>query len=254
MKISYSDWWDDIVALARANASILLAIAGAFVFLPAMAASFVTTPFVPPPADAALREIVQAYLDYYSANWLPLLVVGLLSALGQLLLYVVLLDKRRPRVGEAFGIAAGLFLTFFVTSILVRLLVAGGLLLFIVPALYLIGRLLLSGAVVAAEGRRNPLGAIARSFALTQAQGWRIFFFAFLVLLVALVIQLALGGTLGAVVKLAAGGGGGRFGLGALLLAALEAAFASLYFLLGIALATALYRRLATGTASPSGT
>ena len=47
MRINYSQWWDDMVAIMRANASILIAVAGAFILLPAIAANFFTTPFQP---------------------------------------------------------------------------------------------------------------------------------------------------------------------------------------------------------------
>lgn len=245
MRISYTDWWNDIVAIARANSSILIAIAGAFVFLPAIVASFFTVPFVNPGRDAEAAEIISAYSAYLGENWLPRLVLLLLSTLGQLLVYIVLLDTRRPAVGEAFRVAGPLFVPFLLTNIVVTLMLAGGFVLFVVPMLYLIGRVTLSAAAFVAERRANPVSAIGRSFALTRGQGWRIFFFVFLVFLVVFVIQLAIQGTLGTALGLIAEDSD-RFGLGQLLLAALEALFASIYTLLALTMWVGLYRRLAS--------
>lgn len=244
MRISYTDWWNDIVAIGRANASILVALAGAFVFLPALLAAFVAVPFVQPGQGAEPAEIIAAYSQYFSDNWLPQLALILLSTLAQLLIYIVLLDARRPAVGEAFRIALPLFVPFFLTNILASLILVGGGILLFVPALYLIGRVMLSGAAFVAGGSANPFAAISRSFALTKGQGWRIFFFVFLLFLVAIVIQLAIQGTLGSALALATGGAE-RFGLGKLLLAAVEAFFGALFAVLSAVTWVALYRRVA---------
>lgn len=242
MKISYTDWWNDIVAILRGNASILIVIAGALVFLPVLAASFLNTPMERLPEGANLDEIVARLTDAFAANWPQQLAVLLLTTLAQLIVFIVLLDGRRPRVGEAFALAVPLFIPFFLTSILVALMLAAGGFLFLVPALYLIGRVQLSNPVLVAE-RLNPVAAIRRSFALTRGQGWRIFFFVFVVFFVALIIQLAVSGTVGSALNLMAGDAA-RFSLPKLLLAAIEALFSSAFFLLAAALWVALYRRL----------
>ena len=249
MRLSLTDWWNDVAAILRANASILIAVAGAFIFLPSLAGSMVAVPFVSPGEGASADEMLAAYTSFFSDNWLLQLALLLITTLGQLILYVVLLDDSRPPVGKAFAIAAPMLPLFFLTSVLVRLILAGGFILFVVPALYLFGRILLSGAAFVAERRTNPIQAISRSFALTRGNGWRNFLFVFLIFMVALVIQLAVSGTLGTVLRLVAGGGG-QFSLGQLLLAALASLFESAYFLLGVAISVALYRRLAVGAAS----
>lgn len=248
MKLSYTDWWNDIVAILRTNASILLALAGAFVFLPVLAAGFLTTPLEPLPEGATPSEALARFTEFYAQNWLPQVVVLLLSTLGQLLIFIVLLDARRPRVGEAFGLAAPLFLPFFITSVLVGLILFGGFILLVIPFLYLLGRIQLSNAALVAE-RLNPVAAISRSFALTRGQGWRIFFFVFLVFLVAIVIQAAVSGTVGTALALLAGDAA-RLSLPKLLLAAIDALFASAFFLLAAALWVTLYRRLAGSRAT----
>lgn len=244
-KISYTDWWNDVVALLRGNASILIAVAGALVFLPVLAASLLNTPMEPLPQGATMDDFLARMTDSFAENWLPQLAVLLLTSLGQLIIFIVLLDARRPRVGEAFALAAPLFLPFLATSILVGLMLMAGAFLLIIPALYLIGRTQLSGPSLVAE-KLNPLTAIRRSFALTAGQGWRIFFFVFLIFLVALIVQLAVSGTIGSVLNLLAGEAA-LFSLPKLLLAALDALFSSAFFLLTAALWVALYRRLSAG-------
>lgn len=252
MRISYSDWWDDMVAIARANASILFAIAAAFVFLPTLAASFFTKPLEAAAKGALPAEIIARYAQYFSDNWAPQLVVLLLSTLGQLLLYIVLLDARRPVVADAFRMAASLFLPFFALNILVGLILLGGAFLFIIPALYLVGRVMLSPAASVAERRTNPLAALGRSFALTAGKGWRIFFFVFLILLVVTVTQLAVQGIVA--VAFAVVGDGVLTGIGKLLVSASISLFAAVSFVLSVLLWVALYRKLAGGSGASSAT
>lgn len=242
MRIDYSALWNDVVGLARANASILFGVAGALVFLPLLGASFFTVPFAPAPSSAPVAQQLAAYQDFYGANWrLQAALLGV-TTLAQLVLLLVLLDRRRPPVGEAFRLAVPLFVPLLLTTLLVRLMVAGGALL-IVPALYLLGRVLLAGTALVAEEKHNPLTAMRRSFALTSGQGWRIAFFVILIFLVTFVIGRAVDGTLGSVLQLLTRSGD-RWGPASLLLASVGAAFETAQFLLGLLVAVALYRRL----------
>lgn len=249
MRINYSQWWDDMVAIMRANASILIALAGAFILLPAIAANFFTTPFQPLADGATSAETLERYIAYYRANIGPQLFLLLFNTLGQLLAYTVLLDPRRPSVGDAFRLAAPLFLPLIVANILVNLMLGAGLLLLVIPFLYLIGRVMLAAPALVAERRSNPLAAIGRSFALTKGNGWRIFFFAFLIFVVALVVQLAVNGTLGTAIGLLPGADD-RASLRNLLLAVLAALFAGIFFVLSTALWVALYRRVSEPSAA----
>lgn len=249
MRIDYTDWWNDIVALARANASILVAIAGAFVFLPMLASSFFVTPMPPLAEGSAPAEAIARFADFYRVNLLPQLFMLLLSTLAQLLVYTVLLDDRRPSVGAAFRLAAPFYLPLLLVNLLTNLAIGAGFVLLVVPGLYLLGRLLLAAPALVAGRLVNPLEAIRRSWSLTQGQGWRVFFFAFLLFLVALVVQVAISGTLGLAIGLLPGADD-PWSLRSLLLGALTALFAALFFLLATCVWVALYRRLAGGGAS----
>lgn len=248
MRINYSEWWSEVIALARANASILLALAGAFVFLPALVGSFFTQATEPLAQGATPAEAFARLTEYLSANALPQLVLLLFSTLGQALLYAVLLDRSRPSVGDAFPLALRLFLPLLLVNILVNVIVGAGLLLLIVPGLYLVGRTLLSAPATIAERRGNPLGAIGRSWALTAGQGWRIFSFVILIFIVAFVVNIAIGGTLGTAIGLLPGADDPT-SIRNLLLAALTALFTTLIFVLGVLINVALYRRLTTDVA-----
>ena len=63
---------------------------------------------------------------------------------------------------------------YFIASMMSGLMIGIGLLLLIVPGLYLLGRLGLVTPVVVAEGQRNPITAISRSFELTRGNGWAV--------------------------------------------------------------------------------
>lgn len=248
MRIDYSEWWAEMVALARANSSILLAIAGAFLFLPSLAGSFFMQPMEPLAQGATPAEAFARLTEFVGANAAPQLVLLLFSTLGQALLYAVLLDRSRPSVGDAFPLALRLFLPLLLVNIVVNLLVGAGLFLLVVPGLYLLGRTLLSAPALVAERRGNPFAAIGRSFALTAGQGWRIVFFALLIFVVAYVVNIAVGGTLGIAIGLLPGADD-QTSVRNLLLAALNALFSSAIFLLAILINVALYRRLTTDVA-----
>lgn len=243
MKISYNDWWNDVVAILRANASILLGVAGAFVFLPALIASFVAIPAVPPAEGATLDDVLAAYSNFFQDNWLPQTLLWLVTTLGQLLLFVVLLDERRPSVGAAFRIGLPLLIPFILVNLLAGLITVLGFFLLIIGAAYLFGRVLLAAPALVAERRGNPLTAIGRSWALTRGQGWRVFFFVLLILIVAFVIQAALLGTLGLLFAYLSDASN-PYSVGKLLIAALEALLTSATFVITLTIYVALYRRL----------
>lgn len=186
MSFSYDRVWADVVAMVRANFGVLLAITGVFLFLP----SFAMWMFAPlPQPDGNSSDAVKLLTDYYAANWLSFLVLTVVSAFGQATILVLLLDRTRPTVGEALSTAARVIALFVLMEMLVNLALAFGFLAFIVPGIYLMGRLIIVPATMIAEATNNPIEAIQRGFAYTAGLGWRI---AGLVLLIAVVGWIAL--------------------------------------------------------------
>lgn len=187
MKLSYDGAWADLVGMWRASHSVLLIVAGAFLFLPDFLVGLVA-PF--PESDATtLREILQVMVAYIRGNAPLLLAVQLIGLFGSIVIYVLLLDRRRPTVADALRYAAALFLPVFVAVWLGNL--ASLLLLFslILPALYLSARLAVTQPLMAERDLRNPLDGLTASFAMTRGNGWRI---VGLLLIVLIVAQIAL--------------------------------------------------------------
>jgi hypothetical protein len=245
MSFSYNAVWEDTVRLFRQNAPLLAAIAGVFLFLPALLFAVFVPPPVPPPGVDPQRAL-QITLDYWQAAWPWFLVTGLFSIVGTLAMLRLVFE--RDTVGGA--LVQGLILTpfYFLLSILCGVMIGFGLLLIFVPGLYLLGRLAPISAVLVAENRRNPFDAIGRTFALTRGHGWAILG---LVLVIAIVAGIAVGvaGTLaGLIFVLAAGQELGKL-LASVVTSALNAALAALL----VMLYAAIYRALA-GTSSVAAT
>jgi hypothetical protein len=129
---------------------------------------------------------------------------------------------------------------YFLLSIIGGLMIGFGLLLILVPGLYLLGRLAPMSAVMVAENRRNPLDVIGRTFALTKGRGWAILGMVFVVAIVAGIVVSISGTLVGLIFVLAAGQELGKL-LASVVTSALNAAFATLLTMLY----AAIYRALA---------
>ena len=186
MKFSYSAVWDETVRLLRAHAPLIAAIAGVFIFLPALLIAYALPQ--QPVADAS--QTVPALVEYLSRNWLWLLLQSLINSLGTIAILTLVFGRPGTSVGAAIGSAAALLPFYFLASILVGLILSLGFLLLIVPAFYLFGRLAPLGPVIVAEDRRNPIEAIRRTFEVTRGHGWAVLG---LILLVAIPGAIAMG-------------------------------------------------------------
>lgn len=261
MKFSYSQVWEDAAALIRANAPLLVALAGAFYLMPNLLREYL----LPFPTPAAPAEVVPLISRYVADNFHWLLLTSLVEMAGALAILVLILSPGGTSVAAAIGRAARLLPFYFAAMLLWSLMMTaaalpgfliGGLLvrppappsalallifllLIAVPLLYLFGRTALLGPVVAAEGQRNPLAALGRSFALTRGRGWAVIAMVCLVFLAGFVLTQALVYVLGSVLLLAVGDNPGRL----LMLIVSGALSAALTAVLTV-LYAAFYRRL----------
>lgn len=186
MTFSYDRVWHDAIALGRANISLLLAVLGMFVFLPSLAL-FLLLPV--PEAAASGTNPLQPVVDWYRANLLWLVLANAFAAFGRAAILVLLFDRSRPTVGVALGTAGSLFPAFFAIEVLSNFALGAGFVAFVIPGLYLLGRLSVVGPLLVDRQMTNPLRAFADSWRATDGVGWRI---AGLVLLVAVVSWVAL--------------------------------------------------------------
>jgi hypothetical protein len=248
MKISFSGVWDDTVRLLRANASLFIAVAGVFLFLPSLILGYVA----PQPTGGAGSPDGTALANYFADHWEWLLLVNVIGFVGSLALLILALDQSRPTVGGAIRGAFVLLPTYFLTGLFSFALIGFASIFLILPGLYLFGRLATAGPVIVAENRRNPFDAIGRSFAITKGNGWANLGLILIVVITFWVLSMAATVVFGSIFLLlvrTAGIGG----VGALLLLILQGLIGATFNVVLILLLASLYRRLVQAQPSTSG-
>jgi hypothetical protein len=245
MKLSYSAAWQETLALLRAHGSTIAALAGVFLFLPALLIGH----FLPRPEADDMARLIVLMREYMTENWPWLLLETLVNMVGVLAILRLAFPRGNPTVAGVIAAAAALLPFYFLANLLTGLMIGLGFVLLIAPGIYLIGRLAVFGAVMVAEERRNPIDAIRRSFELTRGNGWAV---AGLVIIVAVAGVVAMGAAnaiLGIAFILIGGEDLGSF-LVLILISATAAAFATVLTLLY----AGIYKRLSAreSTAAPN--
>ena len=233
MEFSYGATWDDTVRMFRAHASLIAAIAGVFIFLPAVLISY----FQPPPEEQG-AQLLQHMVDYFRSNLHWFILQRLIQMIGAIAILLLLFGRGQITVGAAIVSGMVLLPSYFAASALSGITIGIGLFLLIVPGLYLVGRLLLASVVVAAENQWNPITAIQRSLAITKGRGWASVGLVLLVAIAGIICVMAITSVLGILLLLVAGT------LGKLLLLILSAALSSMLSVLLLLLSAAIYRQL----------
>lgn len=235
--------WDDTLLLLKSHSALIGAIAAVFLFLPALAfAWFGPTP-IEPPAGADLNQVMETFRASFRQMLPGQVVVALCTIVGTLAILRLWLARTGISVGEALTFGLMLFPTMLAVQILSGLAIFAGVLLLIVPGLYLVGRLALVSPAIADRGLYNPFEAIRTSWSLTKNNGWAIFFFLFLVALVIVIAALIIGGIVSVVF-------GAEAGLGRMIGGLVEAAFGAIGSLVSVAVSAATYRQLASGAST----
>lgn len=236
MRLSYNELWNDAVALVRSNRPLLIALAGAFFFLPNLALALLA-PFEEPAPGVSLVEALSAYMREY---WPLVLAGGLVEMLGTLTMLNLFLRPEGRTVGALIAGSLALLPSLFVAGFFANLILLFGFALLVVPGIYALGRLALLAPAVAAERRRNPFEALGRSFELTRGHGFAVAGILVIIYVIGFLISLALTRGLGSAAILLAGRHIGVLVsevLGALVWAAVN--------VLLVALGAVLYRHLA---------
>ncbi|HEY0313863.1 MAG TPA: hypothetical protein VGC56_15400 [Allosphingosinicella sp.] len=235
MKLSYSAIWDDTTALLRAHASLVAALAGVFLFLPALVVAYL----LPQPVVTDPSRALDALVGFYQANWPWLLLAQLVRMVGAAAILQLVFGPRGTSVAGAIVTGLLLLPSYFAAHFLAEIGMGIGFLLLIVPGVYLMGRFAPLGAVIVAERRRNPIDALTRSFALSAGHGWSL---AGLVLLVAIAAGITMGvahAVSGILFVLVAGKA-----FGTLLVQIVDAAAGAAFTTLFLLLYAAIYRAL----------
>jgi hypothetical protein len=240
MKLSYSAVWADLTALLRSHASLIATVAGVFIFLPRLLVGY----FLPQPDPSDANRLVQLWAEYFSANWHWLLLNSLVGMAGSIAI-LLLIFARGITVGGAISGALALLPAYFIASLLGNVGIFIGILLLIVPGLYLLGRLGPLNAVVAAESHRNPIAALRRCWALTEGHGWAVLGLILIVGIAAAIVVGVATTLLGLLFVLVAGQDVGQM-LILIVRTAGDAAMVTLLLVLG----AAIYRQLSEGSSA----
>ncbi len=237
----------DAWAMWRRDRNILLAIAGFFLFMPQLAGLL----FVPDrpalvaksgatnaPVDA--QEQAQAIVDFFTRHAPLLVTINLMTVFGVLVMLMIYLDAGRRDVGAVLLAALRRLPAYFLLTLIVEAAAALGLMIIylLIPALYLVGRLLLAGPIFAGAGV-GPLDAVARSFRMTRGRGLVLAGFATLILFTGLLLPLpaiALGDVLDRAPL--------ANPVSALIIDGIAAALITVAMLGGVLVRIALYRRI----------
>jgi hypothetical protein len=202
MKLDFTAAWNDAIALLKAHKDMVLPIAGVFILLPTILLGY----FVPQPEiaegldeKATLAIMMQFYSDI--APWLMLTTI--LTIIGNLAIYSLVLNDRKPTVGEALRLALGFFLPMLIANLLSGISMILGFILLIVPGIYLAIKFSLVGPALVSENIKSPVAALSRSWQLTKGNSLYIFAFYLIIGIVALIIYLVIVGLTGTLVSLA---------------------------------------------------
>ncbi|MBC7496100.1 MAG: hypothetical protein H7243_02915 [Sphingomonadaceae bacterium] len=259
--LSFADLWHDTLADTRALLPLAWPVAAAFVLLPQVAIDRfgpplpmvkITTARVPAPPAASPKKSVppvspaaRPLFAQIPPNVLliDLLLPALIGLLAQGTIIRLALDRRRRltrSVGEALTTVARAWPLLVVMLGFATVPIGFGLLAFVLPGLYLAGRLAPATALVL-DGA-GPVAALERSWALTIGNGWRVIGFTLVFFGWFIIVSAATGVVgAGAAAMLKAAGAGG---LGEIIAASLDGAVAALAAVFNaVALAT-IYRHL----------
>lgn len=176
MKLDFAVTLQDAWALFRRDRDLLLRLAGPFVFVPAFALALLVPE--PPLPDAAAGDNeaqalawAQTLTTWAGANAGWYLLAYLIGHFGTATLYALYLDPDRPDVGGALRRAGQLLARYMLAMLIVAVPAGAGLLLWVLPGLYVLGRTMLTGPLLLAERPIGAAAAVLRSLALTRGSG-----------------------------------------------------------------------------------
>lgn len=237
-KLDYSSVWKETQTQLASHREGVAAIAGAFLFLP----DWVARLFSGQPDLEGIKTpaaLMAAFQDFYAENWPLLLPTGLITLFGAAAIYIVLTRQDMPTVGAALRQALILLPFYFLMQLIGGFATLFGVLLLILPGLYLAGRLTPLAPLTVAETERGVSGIIARSWELSRGNGWSIFLLTFVVALTASLAAMVIGVLIGVVCRLIAGPDGV-----AIVETGVDAALGAAIATIMISLSVAIYRHL----------
>ncbi|WP_066775226.1 hypothetical protein [Sphingomonas sp. CCH5-D11] len=178
MTINFARLLADGWAVLRREAELVLALAGALVFLPALAVQLLCDPMPPLPAqpgdEASMTQWMEAVSTWGQGNAIWYLLADLVGMVGLAAIALLLVAPERPTVGASLTTALRRLGRFVLVNLLVAIPVGLGLWLFVLPGLYLQARFIAAVPIVAAETDQSAARALGRSWRMTAGVGWAV--------------------------------------------------------------------------------
>ena len=177
MRLRIAELVADAWAMWRADRELLLGVAGPFWFLPSLALAMLVPPppVLPGNAEPGTREAVlwaEALAQWMADQGGWYVLAAAIGGLGTVTLYVAYLDRTRPDLRDALRLGAATWPRYMLFSAAAGVTAMAGLLLWVVPGLYLLGRLLPAGPALVAERPLGAITAVGRGFAISRGAGW----------------------------------------------------------------------------------
>lgn len=176
MTLTFSRLLADAWSLFRRQADLILRLALPLVVLPAFAVQLLCDPLPPlppPPRDQPMLEAWIAQVGVWGqTNAIWYLLADAVSVFGLAAIAVLLLDPDRPVVAGALRTAGTRLVAFILASLLIAVPVGMGMWLFVLPGLWVQGRLSAAIPLLARAPGQRVLPAIRASWRATRGAGF----------------------------------------------------------------------------------
>lgn len=176
MPIRYSAVLADAWVRFRRDGDLLIRLAAPFLFLPALALELLVPA---PPArtaaaagdETALLAWADAFGQWLSANGWWYAVAYVVQTLGAGAVLSLYLHRPEPDARGALARSASLLPRLLLAAMLVALPAGAGLLLWMVPGLYVLGRTMAAAPILVAEAPTGAAAAVVRAIRLSRGAG-----------------------------------------------------------------------------------
>ena len=228
--------WTDAMAMLKAAPDLLLTVAGFFIMLPSLFLDLLR----PMNFSGQRGRVLVEMVAWTEANLPWIMIASVIAALGRLMILIMLVDGGRPTAGESLQAGVRLLLMFVLMDLLIGLLWMGGLMVFILPGLYVVGRTFLAETAFVATRAGNPVAAITAGFEASRGNGWRIFAMVAIIYIAGMILSAAVSSVVGVVGALS-----GIAGLDRFLVAFVEAGIGAGISLVLLLVSVSSWRQLA---------
>jgi len=176
MTLTFSRLLADAWTLFRREADLIGRLALPLVMLPAFAVQLLCDPLPPLPPAPRDQPMLEAWIAqvgvWGQANAIWYLLADAVGVFGLAAIAILLLDPDRPVVADALRTAARRFIPFALASLLVAIPVGLGMWFFVLPGLWVQGRLSAAFPLLARATRQNAAQAVRVSWRATRGAGF----------------------------------------------------------------------------------